>query len=290
MPAPTLSRRAFLAATGGVVLAAAGGTSGLGIGDAGATAPAKKKYGALVLSTDIYASEAPQRLAFALARGTRYASGPRAQLAYGPQIKKRARLGDFGSTVLHDRGLPKARGIYTADIVVPAPGPYVAIAGLKGQEVPFAFQVKEQAEAPATGQPAPRDASPTLASPLGVDPICTRNPQCPLHDVSLDSVVGSGKPVAVMFATPARCESRYCGPVLDDLLTLTDAYADRITFVHVEIYQNLRTARLISTVEAWGLPGEPWLFGIDPGGTLAERLDGAFGTDEQEQLLQRLVA
>jgi hypothetical protein len=288
MPGATPSRRAFLAATGGLVVAAASGSSGFGI--AAGAVPAARKYGALVLSTDLYASQSPQRLAFALARGTRYASGPRAQLAYGPQIKKRARLGDFGPTTLHDRGLDKGRGIYTADIVVPTPGPYVAIAGVKGKEVSFAFQVKERAEAPTTGQAAPRDASPTAASPLGVDPICTRRPQCPLHDASLDTTIGSGKPVALMFATPARCESRYCGPVLDDLLTVTDAYADRITFVHVEIYQNLRTVDLVPTVEAWGLPGEPWLFGIDGAGTIVGRVDGAFGTDEQEQLVQRLVA
>jgi hypothetical protein len=290
MPPPTISRRAFLAATGGLALAAAcGGSDGDGDGGEGASGQANR-YGGLVLSTDVYASESPQRFAFALAKGPQYASGPPTQVAYGPQSEGRATLGDFVPTVLHDRGLPRARGIYTADIVVPTAGPYVAIAGVEGKQVPFAFQVQEQAAAPTVGQAAPRAASPTTASTLGTDPLCTRNPECPLHDVSLDAAIGSSKPVAVMFATPARCESRYCGPVLDDLLMLTDAYRDRITLVHVEIYQNLRTVDLVPTVDAWGLPGEPWLFGIDAGGTIVARVDGAFGTDEQEQLLQRLVA
>ena len=36
-------------------------------------------------------------------------------------------------------------------------------------------------------------------------------------------MIGSGKPVAVMFATPARCQSLYCGPVLDELLDVDGA-------------------------------------------------------------------
>jgi hypothetical protein len=285
-----LSRRTFLAAGGGLLLAAAcGGSNGGGNDDEQGRERNAGEFGGLVLSSDVFASEAPQRFAFALARGRQYASGPPVQLAYGPQRGERATVGDFTPTVLHDRGLEAGRGIYTLEVVTPTAGPYVAIAGVEGQEVPFAFQVQEQAAAPVVGQPAPRDPSPTNAAPLDTDPICTRNPPCPLHEVSLDTALGSGKPVAVMFATPARCTSRYCGPVLDDLLTLTDAHQDRVTFVHVEIYQNLRTARFVPTVDAWQLPGEPWLFGVDAAGTIAARLDGAFGTDEQEQVLQQLA-
>ena len=93
-----------------------------------------------------------------------------------------------------------------------------------------------------------------------------------------------------MLATPALCQSRYCGPVLDDLLTLTDQYKDRITFVHVEIYTNLSGNETTPTVQAWGIQTEPWLFGVDATGTVVSRLDGAFGHDEQQQLLQHLVS
>jgi hypothetical protein len=287
MALPLPSRRAFLAASGGLVLATA---SSLHEGT-GASAPQPRgAYGALVLSTDVYASEAPQRFAFALAKGKDYASGPAVQLAYGPRTKRNATLGPFGPSVLHKRGLPRGRGIYTADIVVPTAGVYVAIAKVKGKHVPFAFQVEKQSATPVVGQAAPRAASPTIANPLDADPICTRDPACPLHEASLDTLIGAGKPVVVMFATPARCQSRYCGPVLDDLLSLKGTYADRVDFVHVEIYQNPRTTDTISTVGAWGLPGEPWVFGVDGAGAVVSRLDGAFGTDEQEQLVQKLIA
>ena len=84
---------------------------------------------------------------------------------------------------------------------------------------------------------APRAASPTTADTLGVDPICTRDPACPLHTQSLSTVIGAGKPVAALFATPARCQSKYCAPVLDEFLDVIKGYGDRIVPVHTEIYQ-----------------------------------------------------
>jgi hypothetical protein len=92
-----------------------------------------------------------------------------------------------------------------------------------------------------------------------------------------------------MFATPARCQSRYCGPVLDQLLAIRRDYEQRVALIHVEIYQNATTSELVSTVQRWNLPGEPWLFGIDRTGRIAGRLDGAMGTDEVRTLLDRIA-
>jgi hypothetical protein len=291
MSEPVLSRRAFLAAGGGVLVAAAAGGAAAASG-AAAAAPMSdnKKLSALLLASDLYASPNPQRIAFALSEGPKYASGPSAKLAYGQSRK----LGAAVDTVLHSRGLPKRRGIYTAEVTLPQAGSWLGVVQVKKdgkrQNASLAFQVQDQPQAPVAGTPAPRAASPTVANPRGVDPICTRSPQCPLHDVSLDTVIGAGKPVAVMLATPALCQSRYCGPTLDDLLTLTDQYKDRITFVHVEIYTNMSGNQTTPTVQAWGIQTEPWLFGVDATGTVVSRLDGAFGHDEQQQLLQQLVS
>jgi hypothetical protein len=283
MPPVRLTRRAFLAASGSAfILAACGGSGGSDSSSNG------KGLSALLLASDLYASPTPQRIAFALSDGGKFASGPRANLAFGAQGKA---LGRPVDTVLHDRGLPKRRGIYTADVTLPQAGPWLGVVEVSGKgQASLAFQVQDTSKAPIAGQAAPRAASPTVANPLGVDPICTRNPPCPLHEVSLDTVIGAGKPVAVMLATPARCESRYCGPVLDDLLTLVDQFRDRVTFVHVEIYRSLTGTDLVPTVDAWGIQTEPWMFGVDATGNVVSRLDGAFGHDEQQELLQRLVS
>src|SRR5262249_11889176 len=163
------------------------------------------------------------------------ASGPPAKLAYGQSRT----LGPAVDTVLHSRGLPKRRGIYTAEVTVPQAGHWLGVVQVKKdgkrQNASLAFQVQDQPKAPVPGTPAPRTpprrgppapraAPPPAAPPLGAAPISPPTPPCPLHAVSLDTVIGAGKPVAVMLATPALCQSRYCGPVLDDLLTLTDQY------------------------------------------------------------------
>ena len=75
-----------------------------------------------------------------------------------------------------------------------------------------------------------------------MNPICTPQAECPLHTVSLSDVIGAGKPVAVLFATPALCTSAYCGPVLDEMLDVMGPYQDRVTFVHVDIYKSLTNA------------------------------------------------
>jgi len=90
----TLSRRAFLAAGGGLALAAAAGQWGRPLLEgwstpAAAAVEAAKKgpISPLVLSSDLYASPNPQRFVFAIAQGTgpvekTYASGAQAQVAF----------------------------------------------------------------------------------------------------------------------------------------------------------------------------------------------------------------
>ena len=112
---------------------------------------------------------------------------------------------------------------------------------------------------------------------------------CPLHTQSLSTVIGAGKPVAALFATPARCQSQYCGPVLDEMLKVMDPFEDRITFVHTEIYQLRTGTALVPTVSAWHLASEPWLFGIDGAGVIQSRIDGAFGGDEMKALFTKLA-
>ena len=281
MPDGLHTRRTFLSASGGLFVAAA--TLGH---PRPAGAAREPELSPLVLSGDLYASPEPQRFAFAIAKGSRYASTKPAKVALAPPG------GDEGSvyaTTLHTAGLPKGRGVYVSEPVLDVPGTWQALALTRGEEVPFAVRVKKLPEAPIVGAAAPRAASPTKADTLGVKPICTRTPPCPLHKVSLSEAIGTGRPVAVLFATPALCQSQYCGPVLDELLDVRRPYEDRVTFVHVEIYRSSRGAALAPTVEAWELPTEPWFFALDGAGTIVGRLDGAFGGDEITDQLEALV-
>lgn len=286
MPPVPVSRRAFLAGGAGTVLAAA--TAGaLVTGPASALLPAKQELSVLVPSSDLYAADVAQRFAFVVYRGPRPASTGRARVAFAAPDADR---GEVLDAELHTDGLPKGRGVFVTQAVFPVAGAYRAIALVKGKRVPFAVQVNPTPEAPVIGDPASTAPSPTTADALGVNPICTRQPACPLHDVSLAQVIGSGKPVAVMFATPALCQTQYCGPVLDEMLDVMDPYRERgVQFVHVDIYASNRGTTLSPTVEAWGLPSEPWFYTVDGAGIIRDRLDGAFATDEVTAALDRLV-
>jgi hypothetical protein len=273
------TRRAFLAGAGAVAL-------GLALG-ADVAEAAKSRVSPLVLSGDLYARAGTQRVAFGVAKGNRFIGGAPVEVRFRTG---RQPFGPYLPAAFDQAGLPKGRGIYVVTPELATAGVWEAQMRMKGERKRFAIQVNQASESPVVGAAAPRAASPTLTNPLGVDPICTRPTRCPLHDVSLSDVIGTGVPVAAMFATPARCQSQLCGPVLDEMLEVMGPYQAKVRFVHVDIYQSARGTALSPTVTAWNLPTEPWMFGIDGAGVIRGRLDGGFGGQEMKTLLDALVA
>jgi hypothetical protein len=293
VPLEAFSRRSFLALAGGaVLLAACGGDDDSSSSNNGAGAATSSTnpnaLTAALLSSDLYVSPNPQRLAFVIFTEQREsASGPPATISITPPS------GSAGAPIpakLHTEGLPDKRGVYVIEPTLAKGGIYNGTISIRGERLELPFQVAPRPQAPAVGSSAPTVASPTTANTLGVKPLCTRDPQCPLHQRSLADIVGKGRPVAVMFATPALCQTQYCGPVLDTLLPFTREYGDRIDFVHVEIYKDGTATTLVPTVETWNLASEPWLFGIDATGKITARLDSAFAADEIRAVLDGLVA
>jgi hypothetical protein len=281
-----LSRRGFLAVTGGLLVAAACGSGSGKTASNGSRG--SKSVNALTLSIEPYTSTRPERLAFAVADDAgRFLAGPQTTIAVKPPGGTQ---GPPVATTLHAEGLPAGRGVYVLEMPFASAGVWAGVVQLAGHpSAPLYWQVTSTPKVPIVGAKAPATPTPTITATQGVDPLCTRQPACPLHTVSLDRALTSGKPVAVMFATPARCQSRYCGPVLDQLLAVQDAYRDRVESIHVEIYKDSTSDALVPAVDTWQLPGEPWLFGIDRAGTVVGRLDGAMGTDEVRTLLDALV-
>jgi hypothetical protein len=151
--------------------------------------------------------------------------------------------------------------------------------------------VKDQAEIPDVGEPAPEMHTPTLAEVGGdVESIDTRQPPSSMHGDDLADVLGE-KPVVLLFATPALCLSRVCGPVVDVAEQVKSQYGDQASFIHQEIYidNELSPENLRPQVKEYGLPTEPWLFVIDENGEVATRIEGAFSVDELEGALEPLV-
>jgi hypothetical protein len=194
-----------------------------------------------------------------------------------------------------DAGLP--RSYYPLLLTTPEPGFYRAMTEVDGAPVDAAFEVRpaEEVVIPRPGQPLPPTPTPTVADARGVDPICTQEPPCPLHEVGLESVLGTS-PTAVLVSTPAFCQTAICGPVLD-LFVEAQATTPDVTFIHVEVYESAEEveaegpeATLAPAVAAWELPYEPCLFLVAADGTLAERLDVIYDSDELAEALARLTA
>ena len=126
-----------------------------------------------------------------------------------------------------------------------------------------------------------------MASAAGdVPSIETRLPPDDMHDVAFADVIGR-KPVALLFATPALCASRVCGPVVDIALQLKSTYGDRVQFIHQEVFVDNEPGKgLRPALRAFALETEPWLFVFDRRGRVVARLEGSFGFDAFERALR----
>ena len=141
----------------------------------------------------------------------------------------------------------------------------------------------------AVGQRAPAISTPTAESVGGqLSKIDTRQPPSTMHEVDFRDVLGK-KPIVLTFATPAFCQSRVCGPVVDAAEQVKDETGDGVEFIHMEIYEDNDPGKgFRPQVEAFGLPTEPWVFLIGSDGRIKERLEGAFGVEELSAAVERL--
>jgi hypothetical protein len=225
------------------------------------------------------------RFAFGLAGPTNaLVEGASPEVWLAKDLTSRA-LGPFPARWLELSGYAKTRdrsprselkGFYVAEVNLPQAGTWqgVAMVDVASQRAAGqgSIKVSRQVLAPV-GSRARSGASPVATSAGAIAGICTRDPVCPMHAVSLDQALQSGKPTVVSFATPLLCASRMCGPVVDEqLLVFQEVGPTRANFVHVEIYPRRDTSRPAPLYTAWGLRSEPWVFVIDSGGVIRARL------------------
>jgi hypothetical protein len=303
-PASTLSRRELLvggvaAGAGALVLAACGKsgsktpTIALNSGDPGpslaAIFPSSGQY--------LYAG-APQRMPLALidSNGAFLTTGPRT-LTFDVTDEQKKPVGQPVTVALHDKGLSK--GYYPVALTFPSPGLYTLATKVDGAPATQTVQVDDRSKTVmlGPGQKVPSIATPTVANHQGVDPICTADPPCPLHQASLDTALGAHKPVAFLVATPAYCQTAICGPVLDLLVAAQGAFADKVTFIHAEVYKSGAeaakkgpSATKAPVVDAFHLLFEPSLTLVKADGTVQRRLDTIYDADELQQALTQLIA
>ena len=91
-------------------------------------------------------------------------------------------------------------------------------------------------------------------------------PDADLYQVSVAESLFSGRPTVLVFASPAFCTTPTCGPQVDTVTELKDAYPDAADYVHVEVYDNpdeiqgdLDRGVLSPVLAEWGVDRVPGL-------------------------------
>jgi len=145
---------------------------------------------------------------------------------------------------------------------------------------------------PLVGEPAIRTHTETAADVGGdLSKLSTRVP--PPEDMLKDDfadVVGR-KPVVLLFATPALCQTRTCGPVVDIAEQVRHARPkDDVAWIHMEIYNNNQVNDgYRPQFLRYHLPSEPYLFTIDRKGRIAAQIEGAYSADELTKAVEAAV-
>jgi hypothetical protein len=187
-----------------------------------------------------------------------------------------------------------ARSVYVADLPFKEPGDYevLGIVSLDGRLVAATpasppLEVAKDTDVPEVGERAPRISTPTEASVGGaLEEIDTRVPPSTMHEADFADVVGE-RPAILVFATPALCLSRVCGPVVDIAEQVKAEHEDDAEFIHMEIYNDNELEQgFRPQVREWNLPSEPWAFGVDRDGNVAASLEGAFSAKELESAVK----
>lgn len=190
----------------------------------------------------------------------------------------------------HAEGLP--RPYYPLRFTVDDPGIYTGRAEIDGASLEMAIKIDAAGDVQViqAGDELPPIITPTVDDAHGVEPICTNDPACPLHDVTVADALDAGRPIGLLVATPAFCQIAICGPVLDVLLAVADDHPD-VLLLHAEVYADPAQGLEVKTpaVEELGLSFEPCLVLTRSDGVVVERLDTIFDEVEVSEALSRLT-
>ena len=184
-------------------------------------------------------------------------------------------------------------GFYGAQVEFPEAGNWMVAAAidLDGRRAVGQGAVPVTTKVPAAvGSKAKPLATPVATTAAGRRKICTREPACPLHTISLDQALKAGRPTVVTFATPLLCSSQMCGPVVDEQMVAADKLGGKASFIHVEIYPSRNTAKPARTFLQYGFTTEPWLLVIDRDGVIRARYEGPVTAGQVADALRPLLA
>lgn len=317
----SMDRRDFLAAGGAALLGlvAAACSSGGGDKPAPSTGGGKtiadltkgKQNSLTVVSVQPNLARPDDRLALALlpagGKGDKTYKGGTAQAWVATSQTQPV----IGPIALEYHGEGFDRGVYIGRVTFPTEGQWLVYveAQPQGEAKPLnggsTLVVGNLPTQPGKKpQPVPGDkaivvATPTIQNARGVDPICTRvnaagkREPCSMHQISLDTALKNGKPTVLIIGTPAFCQTRFCGPIVEHLMTVQKAMGAQANFVHIEQYADDEnapaTGKLAPAAAAYRLEVEPVVYYIKPDTTIVDWTIGASDASEMTAITKTLL-
>lgn len=206
-------------------------------------------------------------------------------------------------------GIENVSGLYITHVTLPSAGEWIAevttsAPGAPTETIRFQFDVRDDASAVRVGEKAPASDTPT-AGDVGGDlkQISTdSNPDPVFYQMSVADAIAAGRPFVLVFATPAFCTSKQCGPTLDSVKPFIKEFPS-VAFIHVEPFElkfvdgrlqpvldSNNQLKPVAAVRDWGLLSEPWTFVVDSSGVVRASLEGAAGADELHEAIQAVAA
>ena len=311
-----------LTASAFILLVSAGALIACGDGaDGGSTAAAPAspsgKLTAIIASSDLAVGK--QRMSFVVLDGDLPVTGKSAYVRFFKNADSgQPKLVGEGPIPWADLGAEEAdhggpnhtdtaiTGIYYVNAAFDEPGVWGLGVTLgeradAAKEARVQFTVKAKNETFALGEKATAATNATLKD-RPIAQIHTGDvPDAGFHDLTIAQAISSGKPSVVVFATPAFCRTRTCGPSLQVAIKAAAKVAGKVNFVHVEPYELDTTGNLangpdgkpfvlVPSAVAWRLPTEPWVFVVDESGTVVGRFDGPYALEELDHILSVVTA
>ena len=121
-------------------------------------------------------------------------------------------------------------------------------------------------------------------------------PDYDFYKFTLSEALNHNRLIIVFFLSPNFCKTATCFPQLDVLKKLKSKYHDKITFIHVEVYENphlvkgnLKNAKISPVLNEWNIKSEPYTFLIDKNNYLFRKFQGYVSFEEIENYIVNLL-
>jgi hypothetical protein len=167
---------------------------------------------------------------------------------------------------------------YSVNVEFPQSGSWWIVVEPEGETIHATgvAQVRQASTSPAVGTKAYPSRNPTVADAPATSITTSRPPDTPLLRYSIADSLKAHAPFVVVFATPALCQSRTCGPVVEVVNAVRKLRGrSDVRFIHVEVYKNNDLQQGLNRwMQEWNLPTEPWVFVVDRNGVIRAKFEG----------------